>query len=67
MKRGPKGVLEESAAGLADVLEPGGHLALCVPDPELARPFDALLERKLEIPSRVHASLTRHFMVYESR
>jgi tRNA (guanine10-N2)-dimethyltransferase len=65
MKAGPRAVIEESAPGIVDVLRPGGMLAMCVPDLELARPFEGLLARRLLIEQRVHASLTRHYLLFE--
>lgn len=64
LKIGTQAVLEESAQAIAEVLEPGGRLALCLPDLELAKPLDGLLTRERSIAQRVHASLTRNYLVY---
>ena len=37
MKDGPRGAVEQSVEGLADALEPGGRLAICLPDPTWRR------------------------------
>ncbi|HKZ58982.1 MAG TPA: hypothetical protein VJ547_03910 [Candidatus Thermoplasmatota archaeon] len=62
-KTGARAVMEDSAEGLADALAPGGRLALCVPELSMAAPLEALLEREITIPQRVHASLTRNYLV----
>lgn len=67
MKIGASAVIKESAEGLAEVLEPGGRLALCLPDLALAEPLEGLLERERVIAQRVHASLTRHYVVLRKR
>jgi len=64
LKIGTQAILEESAHAIAEVLEPGGRLALCLPDLDLAEPLDRLLTRELSIAQRVHASLTRNYLVY---
>jgi len=64
LKMGARAVIEESAAGLAEVLESGGRVALCVPDPAMAEPLEGPLVRELAIAQRVHSSLTRHYLVY---
>ena len=46
----------------AEVLKPGGHLAMIVPDMQLAAPPDGL-EVSEAYPLYVHKSLTRHFVV----
>lgn len=63
LKTGVRAVMEDSAEGLADALVEGGRLALCVPDLSLAAPLEALLGREITIPQRVHASLTRNYLV----
>lgn len=63
LKIGARAVIAESAEGLAEVLEPGGRLALCLPDVALAEPFEGLLARERVVAQRVHASLTRHYIV----
>lgn len=65
MKAGPRAVLEESARAIAEALKPQGHLALCVPDLAMVEPFEGLLTRRLVLEQRVHASLTRHYVVFE--
>ena len=64
MKMGARAVIEESAKAMAEVLEPGGRLAMCVPEPTMAEPLEGLLTRELSIPQRVHASLTRNYLVF---
>lgn len=45
-----------------EVLRPGGHIAMIVPMPELARPVEGLQPVE-SYAMRVHKSLTRHFVV----
>jgi tRNA (guanine10-N2)-dimethyltransferase len=63
LKMGALAVIEESAQALAEILEPGGRMALCLPELEMAAPLEALMERELVVAQRVHASLTRHYIV----
>jgi tRNA (guanine10-N2)-dimethyltransferase len=62
-KMGPRAVIEESAPGLAEVLRAGGRMALCVPDLSLTEPLEEFFVRELTIAQRVHASLTRNYVV----
>lgn len=63
LKAGARAVIEDSAAGLAEALVEGGRLALCLPDLALAGPLEAFLSREFTIGQKVHASLTRHYLV----
>lgn len=66
MKVGAREVLENSADGLVEALEPGGRLAIIVPELEMLAPFEARMTRELLVPQRVHASLTRHYAVFRA-
>jgi tRNA (guanine10-N2)-dimethyltransferase len=67
LKMGPRAVIEESAPGLAEVLRPGGRVALCVPDLSLTEPLEDFFVRELAIAQRVHASLTRNYVVLQRK
>ncbi len=64
LREGARGVLEQSADGMAEALQPGGRLAVCLPDESMGEIFEGALKRELCVPQRVHGSLTRHYFVF---
>jgi tRNA (guanine10-N2)-dimethyltransferase len=64
-KVGARRVLEMTAAGIAEVLEPGGRLAIIVPERDMLAPFERLLKLHKLVAQRVHASLTRNYAIFE--
>ena len=67
LKTGARATIEDSAQGLVDALAPGGRLAICVPESDLAAPLVDRLELERSIAQRVHASLTKNYMVLRKR
>lgn len=64
MKDGARGAVGQSVEGLADVLLPGGRIAICLPDRSMADLFEGHLTEELGVAQRVHGSLTRHYFVF---
>lgn len=64
MKEGPRAAVGDSVEGIADALEPGGRLAICLPEADMAELFEGALTQELCIAQRVHGSLTRHYFVF---
>jgi tRNA (guanine10-N2)-dimethyltransferase len=67
LREGPVGAVAGSVQGLCDALLPGGRLAICMPEGDMGKLFEDVLDRELCIAQRVHGSLTRHYFVFRKQ